>query len=95
LQEHFMHLPPGAADPFASVPATKALSGLKRPCNAFRKPPSRLAIYKQQEFYEPTTDGCLGTRADDSDPLDRYRTELNRLDVVVAGDPEDDNAPWE
>jgi len=54
--------------------------GLKRACNAFSKtPPSSLKIYQQQEFYEPTTDGLLGTSHRDPD-----------ADLV-----EDETAPWE
>lgn len=59
--------------------------GKKKGFNKHRKPPSKLAIYRQQEFYEPMTDGVCGPgRSNHADPLDRYRAELDRLHDPAA-----------
>ena len=101
MQQHELHLPTGATDPFDTAPPVKALPGLKRPNHAFRKkPPSRLDIY------EPQFDGCCGVsdRSGHADELEPYRAELARLEVDVEDDQdadhlseidhEDDSTPW-
>jgi hypothetical protein len=64
-------------------------TGKKKPHNKYRKPPSRLAIYKQQEFYEPMTDGASGhsDRAEESEP---YQAEMDRQNVETEDDQDED-----
>jgi len=79
LLENSLHLPSGVVNPFDSAPATKAFSGLKRPCDAFRKKSSRLAAIYETQYYSPETDGCMGTTRRDPAELDPYRALLDRL----------------
>lgn len=84
-------------------------NGKKKGFNKHRKPPSKLAIYQQQIFYEPQTDGCMGTtRSNHADELEPYQAELNRLHDPAADqdctdgddagpefDHSDTNVPWD
>jgi hypothetical protein len=103
LQEHHYHGPKLAAlesnhpSQLQYIPTGTAK---KKGFNPHRKPPSKLAIYKQQEFYEPETDGVCGTTRRDPAELDPYQNLLDRLDVEAEDDQDEDPSsnrpphPW-
>ena len=93
MQEHHYGGPRLAAleeTPTSQLDYLTSGTAKRKGYNPHRTPPSRLAIYKQQIFYEPQTDGVMGTtHRDPAEELAPYRAELNRLDVDVEDDQEE------
>jgi hypothetical protein len=85
LQEHHYHGPKLAAltENLSQTDYIPTGTGKRKGYNPRRTPPSKLAIYQQQIFYEPQTDGVMGTTRGDRAELDPYQKLLDRLDVDV------------
>jgi len=95
VQEHIYRGPKLAAltdDLSQTDYIPSGMSSKSRKDHRYRKPPSTLAIYRDQ-FYEPQVNGTLGeVRSNYADELAPYRRELVSLDVPV--DDLDETTPW-